>query len=147
MDINGSALHLKGLFIADALYRHCVLPDGGERLKKTGAISPATSLKHVAARKAFAWAGHVGEGKKKFTLAACRRGVQLLFDKPDVVIPLVGLPHHLWVESQAKTVMRLAQRARKNCQASLRFLGYQQSKYMDWEETQPVEAGPGAWWS
>ena len=79
MDISGCALHLKGLFIADALYRHCVLPDGGERLKKTGAISPATSLKHVAARKTFAWAGHVGEGNFFFTLAACRRGVQLFW--------------------------------------------------------------------
>ena len=63
----------------------------------------------------------------------------MLLLKPDVTVPLVGLPHDLWVESQAKVVKRLAQRARRNLGGSLRFLAYQQSKTMDWEETLPLE--------
>ena len=63
----------------------------------------------------------------------------MLLLKPHVAVPLVGLPHDLWVESQAKVVKRLAQRARRNLLGSLRFLAYQQSKTMDWEETMPLE--------
>ena len=143
MEIDGAALLAKGAFIADALYRHCFLPDEGVRMKRTASISPGTSLKHVEARKAFQWAANiddVGGGKKFFTLAACRKGVKLLLEKPDVVVPFVGLPQNLWVESQAKLVMKLAQRARKNSAASLRFWAYHQSKLMDWEDTLPVEA-------
>lgn len=141
MEIDGAALLAKGAYIADALYRHCFLPDEGVRMRRTASVSPGTSLKHSAARKAFQWAADVGGGKFFFTLAACRKGVQLLLKKPDVVVPFVGLPQNLWVESQAKMVMKLAQRARKNSGASLRFWAYHQSKLMDWEDTLPVEAG------
>ena len=141
MEIDGAALLAKGAFIADALYRHCFLPDEGVRMRRTASIAPGTSLKHVAARKAFRWAANVGGGKKFFTLAACRKGVQLLLEKPDVVVPFVGLPQNLWVESQAKLVMKLAQRARKNSGASLRFWAYHQSKLMDWDDPLPMEAG------
>lgn len=137
--IAGAALAAKGLFIAESLYRTCVIQDGGARLRKTGSISPGTSLKHGEARRAFKWASYVGEGKKFFTLAACRKAVQLLLSMPDVEIPFSGMSKTVWIESQAKVVMRLAQRARKNCGASLRFLAYNQSKTMDWEETQVIE--------
>lgn len=139
MDIDGANLLEKGAFIADSIYRHCFLPDSGARLKRTAAISPGTSLKVVAARKAFKWAAKVGGGKKFFTLAACRKGVQLFLEKPHVEVSFTGLPRHLWVESQAKVIMRLAQRSRINSSAIFRFRGYKQSKLMDWDQTLPLE--------
>ena len=140
--IEGHALHAKGNFIAECLYRHCVLPDGGQRLRKTAAISPGTSLKQHAARKAFKWAAHVGFGKKFFTLAACREGVKLLLRKEGVEVPFAGLSMDAWIESQAKVIMKLAARARTNSgSSSLRFRSYYQAKFMDWEETLP-QAGP-----
>ena len=57
--ITGKALLAKAAFIADNLYQTCVAPDGGQRLRETGAISPATSLKNFRARRAFEWASHV----------------------------------------------------------------------------------------
>lgn len=139
METDRDNLLAKGAFIADCLYTYCVLPDSGERLKRTGAICPSTTLKSSIGRKAFQWATQVQGRKKFFTTAACRKGVEMLLLKPDVVVPLVGLPHDLWVLSQTKVVKRLAQRARRNLGGSLRFLTYQQSKSMDWEETLPVE--------
>lgn len=135
MDIDGAALHAKGAYIARCLYQTCIRPDGGERFRRTGSLSPATSLKQKKGRKAFEWASDVGGGKKFYTLAACRLAVEMLLEDKQLVVPLVGLSHHTWVESQARTVMRLAQRSRKNSGASLRFLGYRQSKLMDWQET------------
>ncbi len=140
MGIRGQSLGAKAVFIAENLYRHCVLPDAGQRLNKTASISPATSLKHKAAREAFSWAARVGGQKKFFTLAACRRAVGLLLNKDEVKIPFSGLPMDMWVEAQAKLVMHLAQRSRINSGSSLRFLCYRQSSIMDWEETQ-VQAG------
>ena len=77
-ELRGQSLGAKAVFIAENLYRHCVLPDAGQRLNKTASISPATSLKHKAAREAFSWAARVGGKKKFFTLAACRKAVGLL---------------------------------------------------------------------
>ena len=62
MEIDGAALLAKGAYIADALYRHCFLPDEGVRMRRTASVSPGTSLKHSAARKAFQWAADVGGG-------------------------------------------------------------------------------------
>ena len=135
-EIHGHALGAKAVFIAENLYRHCVLPDGGQRLNKTASISPATSLKHKAAREAFSWAARVGSKKKFFTLAACRKAVRILLSKDDVNVPFSGLPMDMWVEAQAKLIMHLAQRSRINSGSSLRFLCYRQSTIMDWEETQ-----------
>ena len=121
----GDSLLAKGAWIAHRLYKHCFLPDQGARLKKTAAISPGTSLKHVEARKAFEWAQHVGHQKKFFTLAACRKGVELFLLKEKVEVSYVGLPQSMWVESQAKVITW----------ASLRFLSYHQSKLMaDWSD-------------
>lgn len=139
MDIPGDNLFAKGKFIAEALYVHCISPDRGERLKKTGSVSPSTTLKSRSGRESFRWAAKVGGRKKFFTKAACRLAIQLLMEKPDVVVPLVGLPYDMCVESQAKRVMHLAQRARKNSGAAYRFLSYQQSKFMDWQDTLPLE--------
>jgi hypothetical protein len=108
-------------------------------VKKKGSVSPSTTLKSKSGRDAFSWAAKVGGKKIFFTRAACRLGIQLLLEKPDVVVPLVGLPYDLWVESQAKNVMYLAQRARKNSGATYRLLSYQQSKIMDWQDTLPLE--------
>lgn len=146
MEVDGDNLLAKGVFIAESLYKHCFLPDQGARIKKTGSLSPGTSLKSKDARASFQWAADVGLGKKFFTMAACRKGVQLFLSKPGVQIPFCGLPANIWVEAQSKHVMRLAQRARRNCGASLRFRAYNQAKLMDFQETLPLEAGwHGSW--
>lgn len=140
--IDGRALRAKGEFIADSLYKHCILPGDGRRLKQTASISPGTSLKHRQARDCFAWANRVGENKKFFTLAACREGVRLLLEKPMVEVPFSGMSRDMWIQSQAKVIMHLCQRSRINCGSSFRFMRYQQSKIMDWEDTLPLQAGP-----
>ena len=73
-----------------------------------------------------------------FTLAACREGVKLLLRKEGVEVPFAGLSMDAWIESQARIIMKLAARARTNSgSSSLRFQSYNQSKFMDWEETLP----------
>ena len=74
MEIDGAALLAKGAYIADALYRHCFLPDEGVRMRRTASVSPGTSLKHSAARKAFQWAADVGGGKKKLLWLHAEKG-------------------------------------------------------------------------
>ena len=139
--ITGKALLAKAAFIADNLYQTCVVPDGGQRLRETGAISPATSLKNVRARRAFEWASHVSYQAKFFTLAACRLGVQQLLRYQNVDV-LATTPKDTWVEQQAKLVMQLCARSRKNCgSARLRTLSYRQAGLMDWDQTMPLQAG------
>ena len=141
--ITGKALLAKAAFIADNLYQTCVVPDGGQRLRETGAISPATSLKNVRARRAFEWASHVSYQAKFFTLAACRLGVQQLLRYQNVDVPVLATtPKDTWVEQQAKLVMQLCARSRKNCgSARLRTLSYRQAGLMDWDQTMPLQAG------
>jgi hypothetical protein len=145
-DIGGRELYAKAAFIAQCLYSYCVLPDNGVRLRKTASISPGTSLKHREANKAFQWANQVRENQKFFTLAACREGIKMLLEKPHVEVPLVGLSMDAWITNQAKLVLKLCQRARINSGSSFRFAAYRQSKIMDWDETQAIEARPGFWW-
>lgn len=145
-DIGGRELYAKAAFIAQRLYSYCVLPDNGLRLRKTASISPGTSLKHREANKAFQWANQVRENQKFFTLAACREGIKMLLEKPQVEVPLVGLSMDAWITNQAKLVLKLCQRARINSGSSFRFAAYRQSKIMDWDETQAIEARPGFWW-
>ena len=131
----------KSRYIAESLYRFCVVPDDGKRLRETGSVSPSSTLKCRAAKAAFEWASSVPHKKKYFTLAACREAIQLLAKKPDVHIPqVVGLPLELWLEQQAKIVLHLCQRSRKNSGSALRFQSYRQSCSMDWVETVPYEA-------
>ena len=61
-------------------------------------------------------------------------------------VPLVGLSMDAWITNQAKLVLKLCQRARINSGSSFRFAAYRQSKIMDWDETQAIEARPGFWW-
>lgn len=132
------SLEARARFIAEGLYKHCVLPDGGERLNRTGTISPATSLKSTKARIAFQWATGAPGGKKIFSKAACRKAIRLLMKMDSVRVPqLPGLPYELWLETQVATVHHLCQRARINFSPSSR---YRFPSSMDWEETQ-VEAG------
>ena len=112
--IHGHNVLAKSEWIATKLYETCVLPDDGLRLRKTGSISPSTSLKTRACKDAFRWAGDVG-GKRFFTLKACRLAVAKLLQLPGVEVPLVGgLTRAAWVEQQAKYVLYFSQRARKN---------------------------------
>lgn len=128
----------KALFIADHLYRECVLPDRGKRLSETGSISPALSLKIHSARKAFEWAAEAPESSRFFTKAAVRRGIELLMRQDNVQIPhLAGLPYPLWLEQQTKIIIHLCHRSRKNSCAKYRFASSCQARrMMDWEDTQ-----------
>lgn len=128
-------------FIAEQLYRTCILPDSGVRLKETGAISPANTLKCVKARVAFAWAGKIKHNQKFFTKAVCRLAISRLMLMPKVEPPSIyGLPREFWEEQQSRVVLRLCQRSRKNFGSCLRFRGYHQS-LMDNLQTFPMEAG------
>lgn len=139
--IEGKALWAKATFIAESLYKSCVVGDGGKRLRDTGAISPSTTLKSVAGRNAFAWASKVKTSSRFYTLAACRLAMQMLLKYPNVKIPIVGSDSlDLWVETQGKVVMHLCKRARKNSGSSQRLA---RKKSMDWDETLPMEAWGG----
>ena len=112
--ISGANVLAKATWIAHQLYKHCVLPDDGLRLRKTGSVSPSTSLKTQSGKDAYRWAGAVG-GKRVFTLKACRMALVQLLQMPGVDVPLVGgLTRDQWVAQQAKYVMYFSQRARKN---------------------------------
>ena len=136
----GKDLVSKAKFIAESLYRECIDKDGGVRLRQTGALSPAGTLKSHSARFAFDWASHIPMERKFFTKAACRLAIQNLLSMPNVEVPrLPGMPLELWIEQQAKTVQHLCQRSRKNRGSSMRFPAYRQLS-MDWTDTMPMQA-------
>jgi len=137
------SLFAKACFIADNLFETCVLVDNGKRLRETGSVAPATTLKAVVARKAFEWAGRVTEQRKFFTLASCRLAIKLLVERKGVQYPQIpSLPFESWVEQQARIICHLCQRCRRNSGSVLRFAGYKQSQLtMDWAETVPLEVG------
>lgn len=142
-DSNHFGLEQKAALIAENLYKHCVVPDGGIRLRETGAISPASCLKSKRARKAFKWVNgaSVPFQQRFFTLAAVRRAIQKLLKYHGVMIPIIPrLPQELWVEQQARLLLHLCQRARKNVGSSLRFSAYRQKAMADWQPTIPLEA-------
>ena len=128
-------------FIAEQVYRNCILPDNGVRLRETGAIRPANTLKCVRARTAFEWAGRINHKQKYFTKAACRMAITRLQLLPNVEPPVIhGLPHDLWEEQQSRVLLHLCQRSRKNFGSCLRFRAYHQAT-MDGLETLPMQAG------
>lgn len=131
----------KAIWISENLYKYCIAPDNGKRVRETGSISPATCLKNQRARDAFGWAGSVQQCKRFFTEAAVRLGISKLLEKTDVKIPIVGgLSTELWLQQQTKLVLHLCKRARKNIAAQYRFPAYRQSSIMDWQDTLPMEA-------
>lgn len=131
----------KAIWISENLYKYCIAPDNGKRVRETGSISPATSLKNQRAKEAFSWAGSVQQCKRFFTEAAVRLGVSMLLEKKNVKIPIVGgLSTELWLQQQTKLVLHLCQRARKNFGSQYRFPAYRQSCTMDWQDTIPMEA-------
>ena len=48
-------------YIAQELYRTCVEPDEGARVKATGSLSPKGTLKHKESKRVFAWSGEIHE--------------------------------------------------------------------------------------
>ncbi len=131
----------KALWICENLYKNCVAPDDGKRIRETGAIAPAGTLKNSRARSAFLWASEVGFNKRFFTEASVRLGILKLVEKEGVSIPChVGIPYELWLQRETKTVLHLCQRSRRNFGAQLRFPAYRQLKSMDFMETLPMEA-------
>lgn len=145
--IEAHALAAKAQFIAECLYKSCVLPDNGKRVKETGSISPASSLKHHAARKAFTWASKVAYNSRFFTHAACRLGVEKLLDNYNLEVPVLKQsPRALWVEQQSRIIMHLCARSRRNCgSAQFRSRSYRQLGVMDWEQTLALEARFPGW--
>lgn len=143
MESDSRSLESKALVIADNLYRACVAPDSGKRLRESGSISPGSSLKQVRTSQAFQWVNHlkIASASRYFTLAACELGIKKLLEKLGVVIPaVVGLPFELWLVQQARVVQHLCQRARKTIGSRLRFARLRQSRTMDWTETLALEA-------
>ena len=137
----GSDMFSRAQFIAEQLYRNCILPDDGVRMRETGAISPANTLKSVKGRMAFEWAGQIQHRQKFFTKAACRLAVALLMKMPRVEPPSIyGLPRDVWEEQQSRVVLHLCQRSRKIFGSCLRFHGYHQA-LMDNVQTMPLQAG------
>ena len=135
------AIHSKAITIAENLFKYCVAPDDGKRIRETGSIAPASTLKHRKAKEAFRWAFQINAyNKRYFTQAAVHKGILMLLEKYDVRVPIVaGVSFDLWCIQQTKIVLHLCQRARKNHSGSFRFLGYRQAKSMDFLETIPLE--------
>lgn len=137
--LKGNSLKAKIAYISHWLYTSCVLPDDGTRLRETGCLAPARSLKNKVARQAFKWASNVAYAEKIFTMAACRGGITHMMRLHKLELPLVaGQTEEDWIENQTKIIHHLCQRARKNCGSALRFAGYRQSRAMDWEQTVPM---------
>lgn len=112
----------KSWLIAEALHKHCILPDS-ERVKRTGSIPPSSTLKHKKTRAAFAWA-RVVKGHKFFTARAVKRALKLLVTKFEVAIPRIpGQTFQVWSQAQTELILHLCQRARKNFGSSLRYAG------------------------
>lgn len=138
---DGADLVTRARFIAESIYRECIDKDGGERLRLTGALSPARTLKNQKAKFAFDWAGAIPLDRKYFTKAACRMAIKQLLSMPKVQVPVLpGMPVEMWIEQQAKVIQHLCQRSRKNRGSGLRFAAYRQ-RSMDWTDTVPMEAG------
>ena len=138
-----ASLESKAIVIAENIYRTCVAPDSGQRLRETGVIPPGTNLKQTRTSRAFSWVNDIDVSctRRFFTLAACQRGIEKLLEKPGVQVPVVhGIPHQLWLMQQTRLVQYLCQRARKTVGSSLRFPLLQQSRVMDWQDTLPLEA-------
>ena len=143
-DLKTCHLDRKSIFIAEKLFKHCISPNGGKRLRETGSISPGTSLKHGGARKAFSWCNFVPKETRFFTLASIRMAIKRLLVTQQLQPPCVaGLSFEIWLENQAKCILHLCQRSRKNCSAQFRFASYNQKRLMDFQDTMPmpVEAG------
>lgn len=103
----------KAIWIADMLYKYCIAPDNGKRVRETGSISPASCLKNGRARLAFSWAASVAFSKRYFTEVAVRKALLKLIEMEGVRIPLgAGLPFELWLQQQTRSVLHLCQRAR-----------------------------------
>lgn len=95
------------------LYKNCIAPDNGKRVRETGSISPASCLKNGRARLAFSWAASVAFSKRYFTEVAVRKALLKLIEMEGVRIPLgAGLPFELWLQQQTRSVLHLCQRAR-----------------------------------
>ena len=86
--------------IAAQLHLTCVRPDGGERVRLTGAIAPKGSLKYLCSRQAFAWCGAVHE-PRYFTKTAVKLALERLLDHYKIEVPLSptdGLTRAEWLK-------------------------------------------------
>ena len=134
----GTPLREEVEFIAEILYQRCVLPDSGQRLSRTGRISPKTTLRHLEASECFEWCWPVHE-PRFFTRTAVTQALGLLLEKYSVSIPCAetpGLSQTDWVASQSKHIQHLCKRAVSNASAWRRS-NSSSSSTMDDAETQP----------
>ena len=104
--------------IALNLHKHCVEPDQGERLRKTGSLSPKGSLRFKAGRQAFKWCERIHE-PRYFTKTAVKGALKLLLDKYEVEVPFgeSERARAQWLMQQSRVVQHLCKRAVKNALA------------------------------
>ena len=106
-------------YISQELYRHCVQPDAGERVRTTGSLAPKGSLKHRSCREAFVWCGGIHE-HRFFTRSAVKTALVRLLDFYELEVPICnspGLTRADWLKGQAKLIQHLCKRAVKNASA------------------------------
>ena len=129
-------------FIAQNLYRHCVEPSG-DRLSRTGRVSPKSNLRFSEGQQAFEWCWQVHE-RRYFTKGAVLGALKYLLDNYPVELPVSEAE---WLPGQVKHVHHLCKRAVKNSSAwnnwenssaRKRTLSRSSSSLAmaDWDETQ-----------
>ncbi|CAE7328479.1 unnamed protein product [Symbiodinium sp. CCMP2592] len=133
-----SPLQTKVRYIAQELYRTCVEPDRGARVRGTGSLSPKISLRYRKGKEAFEWCRCVHE-PRYFTRTAVKGALNHLLDHYKIEVPLCeleGLTRKEWIRRQTKAVQHLCKRAVKNAFAKSRPAVLAIAMADD-EETQP----------
>ena len=133
-----SPLQTKVRYIARELYRTCVEPDQGARVRGTGSLSPKLTLRYRKGKEAFEWCRRVHE-PRYFTRTAVKGALNCLLDHYKVEVPLCeleGLTRKEWIRRQTKAVQHLCKRAVKNAFAKSRPAALAIAMADD-EETQP----------
>ena len=117
-------------FLAQRLWKEFVSEDYGQRVALTGAIVPHGSLKSSSLRRRFSFAESLGN--KFVTLPVARRCVSHLEKKFFLQVPIIpGVTKQQWRESQARKIVRLCYRAKKNSKARANPKPSKPTKAMD----------------
>ena len=111
-----SAQQGRAELLAKRLYEAFVGVDQGQRVALTGAIIPHGTLRSQHLRRELSWVETLGN--KFVTLCVARRAVVCLEKKYHINVPVFpGVSQHEWRESQAKRILRLCCRVKKNLRA------------------------------
>ena len=111
-----SSQQCRAFYLAARLHEAFVAVDQGQRLALTGAIIPHGTLKSLHIRRKLSF---VETLENKFvTLAVARRTVICLEKRFYISVPRIpGLSHKDWRERQAKRILNLCYRVKKNLKA------------------------------